>query len=97
MGRRRTVPQHCGSAQRALQHDQVSARADHDYIFSYDARREAVSSGNLQLLAYLVEQGIDSWRPEELADTDADQYMPECLTIAGKQVRYCLLVVHSLT
>jgi hypothetical protein len=70
---------------------------NHDYIFSYDARREAVSSGNLQLLAYLVEQGIDSWRPEELADTDADQYMPECLTIAGKQVRYCLLVVHSLT
>jgi hypothetical protein len=55
------------------------------YVYEVDMRKEAVGSGNLQLVGYLVQQGIDSWRPEY--DRQPDQYMPDCLTIAAAQVR----------
>jgi hypothetical protein len=36
---------------------------DTDFVFDVNVREEAVRSGNLQLLTYLVEQGIESWHP----------------------------------
>jgi hypothetical protein len=59
-----------------------------------DMRKEAVYSGNLQTLAYLIEQGIDSWCPAHVEFPD--QYMPKCLEIAAVQVRgCCLLSLHT--
>jgi hypothetical protein len=59
-----------------------------NYIDSLGMRREAVQSGSLQLVKYLVDMGIDSWHPEDLHD--AEDYMPDCLTTAGEQVSSCL-------
>jgi hypothetical protein len=65
-----------------------------NFIFDCDIRKEAVKSGSLQLVAYLVEQNIESWHPK-LAEPTADQYMPDCLAIAGNQVSSCLPLSHS--
>jgi hypothetical protein len=60
---------------------------DTNYVYEIGMRKEAVGSGNLQLVAYLVEKGIDSWHPELFED--AAEYLSDCLTIAAAQVSSC--------